>query len=61
MSNVISKETLIALGYPKSTAQGIIRQAKAIMVQKGYTLYNNKRLGRVPREVVEMIIGTKVG
>ncbi len=57
---VINKDTLVDLGYPKSTAQSIIRQAKALMVQKGYTFYNNKRLGRVPKEAVEEIIGTKI-
>ncbi|ONG86780.1 DUF3173 domain-containing protein [Bacillus cereus] len=59
MSTVISKEDLIAVGYPKATAQGIIREAKALMIQQGYTFYNNKRLGRVPKKAVEQIIGTK--
>ncbi|WP_283749664.1 DUF3173 domain-containing protein [Bacillus mycoides] len=59
MSTVISKDDLIAVGYPKATAQGIIREAKALMVQRGYIFYNNKRLGRVPKEAVEKITGVK--
>ncbi|MCG3796873.1 DUF3173 domain-containing protein [Bacillus toyonensis] len=59
MSTVISKEDLIAVGYPKATAQGIIREAKAIMIKKGYAFYDNKRLGRVPKEAVEQITGIK--
>lgn len=59
MSTVISKEELIAVGYPKTTAQGIIREAKALMVRRGYVFYNNKRLGRVPKEAVEEITGVK--
>ncbi|MDF9505890.1 DUF3173 domain-containing protein [Bacillus cereus] len=59
MSTVISKEDLIAVGYPKATAQGIIREAKALMIQKGYAFYDNKRLGRVPKEAVEQITGIK--
>jgi hypothetical protein len=57
---VITKIELIQLGYPPATAQSIIRQAKALMVQKGYAFYLNKRLGRVPKEAVEDIIGTKL-
>lgn len=60
-TTVINKDVLIELGYPKSTAQNIIRQAKALMVQKGYPFYTNKRLGRVPKEAVEEIIGAKIG
>ncbi|PEJ68717.1 DUF3173 domain-containing protein [Bacillus wiedmannii] len=59
MLTVISKDELMALGYPKATAQGIIREAKALMVQQGYQFYNNKRLGRVPKDAVEQITGVK--
>lgn len=58
--NIISKEELIEIGYTKCTAQGIIREAKALMVQRGYSFYNNKRLGRVPKETVEEITGIKL-
>lgn len=60
MLNVISKDELIEIGYTKCTAQGIIREAKALMVQRGYNFYNNKRLGRVPKEAVEEITGIKL-
>lgn len=53
----ITKIDLINLGYKENTARTIIRQAKDIMVQRGYPLYENKRLGRVPIGVVEEIIG----
>lgn len=56
----ITAKDLINLGYPKNTAQNIIRQAKHNMVQQGYALYNNKRLGRVPKHVVEAILGVKL-
>ena len=48
------------MGYKKYQAISLIRQAKAIMVQKGYPYYNNKRLGRIPREVVEEILGVSL-
>ena len=43
--------------YKKYQAISLVRQAKAIMVQRGCPYYKNKRLGRVPREVIEEILG----
>lgn len=60
MGVTISKEDLIALGFKKYQAISLIRQAKAIMVQRGCPYYNNKRLGRVPREAVESILGVSL-
>lgn len=48
------------LGYKEHTAISIIRQAKQIMVKQGYAFYNNKRLGRVPKSVVENILGISI-
>ncbi|MBE9893975.1 DUF3173 family protein [Enterococcus casseliflavus] len=53
----INKDDLIALGYPKATSQNIIREAKVQLVNEGLTIYLNKRLGVVPKEKVEAIIG----
>ncbi len=38
----------------------MIKQAKALMVQKGFAYYNSKGLGQVPVEAVEEILGTKL-
>lgn len=59
-NKTICKDDLISVGYPPHTASNLIRQAKIIMVQKGYPFYNNKRLGRVPRETVESILGVEL-
>lgn len=56
-NNTINKDDLIKMGYKEHTAISIIRQAKQNMVQKGYSFYNNKRLGRVPITAVETILG----
>ncbi|MGX7417863.1 DUF3173 domain-containing protein [Carnobacterium gallinarum] len=56
----MTKNDLMGLGYPKYTSIKIIRQAKQIMVQQGYPFYNNKRLGRVPKETVESILGCEL-
>lgn len=56
----ISKTELMKLGYKEHTSISIIRQAKQIMIKQGYAFYNNKRLGRVPKSVVENILGISI-
>ncbi|MBT2217764.1 DUF3173 family protein [Virgibacillus dakarensis] len=53
----ITRKDLIDLGYGPSFSRDIIREAKCLMVQKGYGFYNTKKLGRVPVEAVEEILG----
>lgn len=53
----MTRSDLIALGYGPSFSRDIIRQAKRLMVQKGFGFYNTKKLGRVPIEAVEEILG----
>lgn len=60
MGTTICKDDLIEIGYKKYQAISLIRQAKAIMVEEGCAYYNNKRLGRVPRHVVENILGVSL-
>lgn len=61
MSATICKEDLIAMGYKKYQAITLIQQAKAIMVnERKCPYYQNKRLGRVPTEVVESILGVSL-
>ena len=57
MKQTMKKQYLINLGYNNYNAVSIIRQAKQIMVQKGYAFYNNRRLGHVPIVAVEEILG----
>ncbi|MEK4974630.1 DUF3173 family protein [Niallia sp. FSL R7-0648] len=37
-----------------------MREAKALMIKKGFAFYNNKRLGSVPKEAIEEITGIKL-
>lgn len=57
MVDTICKKDLVRIGYKEHTARSLICQAKTIMVERGYPFYNNKRLGLVPKPVVESIIG----
>ncbi len=57
---LITKDDLIKLGFGNSQASDIIRKAKKLMVSKGFTYYDNRRLGKVPIATVEEILGMKL-
>ncbi|MFK4953952.1 DUF3173 family protein [Lactococcus garvieae] len=56
-NGVIQYQDLVDLGYTIGTSRSLIRQAKQVMINKGFTFYDNKRLGTVPLEIVEEILG----
>lgn len=58
--NFITANDLQEQGFSKSSSQRIIRMAKLRLVQDGFNLYSNRRLGCVPNEVVEKLIGTSI-
>lgn len=61
MGPTICKEDLINMGFKKYQAITLIQQGKAIMVnERQCPYYNNKRLGRVPTEVIELILGVSL-
>ena len=53
----VTKKDLIALGYGPSFSSDIIRQAKILMIERGHTYYQSRKLDRVPKEAVEEILG----
>ena len=53
----VNFKDVMELGFPKHTARSIIKQAKIQLVNRGLTLYTNNRIGTVPREIVEKILG----
>ncbi len=54
---VISKKHLVELGYGNSYATDIIRKAKQILISRGHTYYESRKLNIVPTDVVEEILG----
>ena len=56
----VTKSDLIALGYGPSFAADIIREAKKLIVEKGHTYYQSRKLDRVPKEAVEELLGIKL-
>lgn len=53
----VTKKDLIELGYGTSFAADIIRESKKLMIAKGYTYYQSRKLDRVPKEAVEELLG----
>ena len=53
----VTKKDLIALGYGTSFSADIIRQAKKLMIEKGHTYYQSRKLDRVPKEAVDELLG----
>ena len=58
--DTITRQDLVQLGYKSETSRKMIAQAKSILIKRGYIFYDNKRLGRVPIEVVEEILGLHI-
>ena len=56
----VTKSDLIALGYGTSFAANIIREAKKLMISKGHTYYQSRKLDRVLKEAVEEILGITI-
>lgn len=61
MNLTLTKADLIELlGYTDHQAKNIIRLTKKELASAGYTYYENPRLGRVPIEAVEHVVGFKI-
>ena len=58
--NVISDKELMSMGYNKATAQRIIKESRKLLVKRGFTFYDRKRLMIVPKKVVAEILGVQV-
>ena len=52
----VTKKDLIALGYGTSFSADIIRKAKKLMIEKGHTYYQSRKLDRVSVYIVLVII-----
>ena len=60
MNLTITKNELMNLGFGPSQSSDIIRKAKCLMLNKGYSDYSSKKLGRVPISAVEEILGFSI-
>ncbi|MGQ4242177.1 DUF3173 domain-containing protein [Enterococcus casseliflavus] len=55
----VTKQDLIKLGYGNSFSADIIKKAKELMISRGHTYYQSRKLDRVPCEAVEELLGIK--
>lgn len=53
----VTKKDLVELGYGNSFATEIIRECKKLMIEKGHTYYQSRKLDRVPIEAVQELLG----
>ena len=60
INNKISQKDLIEMGYKQYTALQIIHQARKLMVNKGYSFYDRKRLMVVPKSAVSEVLGVEL-
>lgn len=57
---MVNYKSLMELGFKEHTARSVIREAKIKLVNDdGLIFYNNHRLGLVPTQKVEEILGIK--
>lgn len=54
---MVDKADVQALGFSASKSADIIREAKRLMVSKGFGFYGSRKVGRVPASAVAEIIG----
>lgn len=55
----VTKKDLIKLGYGNSFSADIIKKAKELMISRGHSYYQSRKLDRVPCEAVEELLGIK--
>ncbi|MEQ9763576.1 DUF3173 domain-containing protein [Streptococcus jiangjianxini] len=60
VQSTISNKELVQLGYRKATADAIIHEARELLVSRGYTFYERKRLMVVPKSVVSEVLGMEL-
>ena len=53
----VTKKDLVELGYGNSFATETIRESKNLMIEKGHTYCQSRKLDRVPIEAVEELLG----
>jgi hypothetical protein len=56
MIKTVTKDDLIELGFSPDTARKIIHTRKALLVNHGFSIYNNKRIGTIPATIAEELL-----
>lgn len=59
MITTVTKDDLVALGFSEGTSRQIIRKGKLVLIEQGFPIYNNKRIGTIPATIVEELLNIK--
>jgi len=57
MIKTVTKDDLIELGFAPGTARKIIH---TLLVNRGFNIYDNKRIGTIPASVAEELLGIEL-
>ena len=60
MIATVTKNDLVALGFSEGTSKRIIRQGKELLITRGFTVYQNKRIGTIPATIATELLGFDV-
>lgn len=60
MIKTVTKDDLIELGFAPGTARKIIHTDKLLLVNRGFNIYDNKRIGTIPASVAEELLGIEL-
>lgn len=60
MIATINKNDLVTLGFSEGTSKRIIRQGKELLITRGFTVYQNKRIGTIPATIATELLGFDV-
>lgn len=60
MIATVTKNDLVALGFSEGTSKRIIHQGKELLITRGFTVYQNKRIGTIPATIVSELLGFDV-
>ena len=60
MIKTVTKDDLIELGFAPGTARKIIHTGKLLLVNRGFNIYDNKRIGTIPASVAEELLGIEL-
>lgn len=60
MIATVTKDDLVALGFSERTSRSIIRKGKHLLVERGFYVYDNKRIGTIPATIAEELLDLKI-
>ncbi|MCA5014047.1 MULTISPECIES: DUF3173 family protein [unclassified Enterococcus] len=55
----VAKEDVVKLGFKPYQSERIIREAKALLVERGCLFYQGSKVRRVPKNIVEEMLNAK--